>query len=296
MMEDLVPDVGAFLLGAPKSGTTWLANVLEQHPGICISDPKEPNEVATHKGTFGRDVCEPDWERYASCFQGDGVKMDCSVHALACPVAPNRVAEHWPEARFVVCLREPVSRTISHWGMVLDTEEDVQNGADWSDFTSAWRDQRLSCDTLYGDCMRRWLECFPRDRFLLLDSKRMRDEVVIVLAEVVEHFGVEAFDFDLQEVHNANTADDRRPLTFFGRGFRLVASMVPRFLKGPLVSMLQRRGVNIYKMPVLSKGRMVREIPDTSELGVLTEELQADLELLEALTGFDTSVWRIGNW
>tara|TARA_Y100000758_G_scaffold284978_1_gene234780 strand:- start:366 stop:548 length:183 start_codon:yes stop_codon:yes gene_type:complete len=60
--------------------------------------------------------------------------------------------------------------------------------------------------------------------------------------------------------------------------------------------MLQRRGVNIYKMPVLSKGRMVREIPDTSELGVLTEELQADLELLEALTGFDTSVWRIGNW
>jgi hypothetical protein len=177
--------------------------------------------------------------------------------------------------------------------MVLDTEEDVQNGADWSDFASAWRDQRLSCDTLYGDCMRRWLECFPRDRFLLLDSKRMRDESSTVLAEVAEHFGVEAFDFDLHEVHNANTADDRRPLTFFGRGFRLVASMVPKFLKGPLVSMLQKRGVNIYKMPVLSKGRMVREIPDTSELGALTEELRVDLELLEALTGFDTSAWRI---
>jgi hypothetical protein len=180
--------------------------------------------------------------------------------------------------------------------MVLDTEEDVQNGADWSDFASAWRDQRLSCDTLYGDCMRRWLECFPRDRFLLLDSKRMRDESSTVLAEVAEHFGVEAFDFDLHQVHNANTADDRRPLTFFGRGFRLVASMVPKFLKGPLVSMLQKRGVNIYKMPVLSKRRMVRGIPDTSELGALTEELRADLELLEGLTGFDTSAWRIENW
>ena len=71
--------------------------------------------------------------------------------------------------------------------------------------------------------------------------------------------------------------------------------MVPRFLKGPLISMLQKRGVNIYKMPVLSKGRIVREVPDISELGALTEELQADLELLEALTGFDTSAWRIEN-
>ena len=59
MHEDSVPNVGAFLLGAPKSGTTWLASALEQHPEICVSDPKEPNEVATHKGTFGRDAGEP---------------------------------------------------------------------------------------------------------------------------------------------------------------------------------------------------------------------------------------------
>ena len=72
MMEDLVPEVGAFLLGAPKSGTTWLASALEQHPEICISEPKEPNEIATHRGTFGRDAREPDWERYAGCFHEMG--------------------------------------------------------------------------------------------------------------------------------------------------------------------------------------------------------------------------------
>ena len=60
---EVLPEIGAFLLGAPKSGTTWLASALEQHPGICVSDPKEPNEVASHKGTFGRDTRLPDWER-----------------------------------------------------------------------------------------------------------------------------------------------------------------------------------------------------------------------------------------
>ena len=204
MHEDSVPNVGAFLLGAPKSGTTWLASALEQHPEICVSDPKEPNEVATHKGTFGRDAGEPNWGRYATCFDGAGLRLDCSVHALACPVAPTRIAEHWPEARFVVCLREPRSRTISHWGMILDTEEDKENGADWVDFASAWRDERLRCDTLYGTSMGRWLEVFSRDRFLLIDSRRMREDAEAVLAEVQQHFGVRAHDFDLSSIHNSN--------------------------------------------------------------------------------------------
>jgi len=291
MMEDLVPDVGAFLLGAPKSGTTWLANVLEQHPGICISDPKEPNEVATHRGTFGRNDGGPNWERYTECFMGDGVKMDCSVHALACPVAPSRVAKHWPEARFVVCLREPRSRTISHWGMVLDTEEDKQNGVDWSDFASAWRDERLSCDTLYGSCMERWLGSFSRDCFLLIDSDRMRNETRAVLTEVLEHVGVDAYDFDLAAVHNANTAGDRRPLTLFGRVFKGVASLIPGIVKRPLVSSLQSRGINVYKMPVLSSQRREREEPNELQMVQMREDVRQDLSVLTELTGFETSNW-----
>jgi len=291
MMENLVPDVGAFLLGAPKSGTTWLANVLEQHPGICISNPKEPNEVATHRGTFGRNIGEPDWERYAGCFRGEGLKMDCSVHAFACPVAPSRVVKHWPKARFVVCLREPRRRTISHWGMVLDTEEDNQNGADWSDFASAWRDERLSCDTLYGSCMERWLENFSHDRFLLIDSGRMRNESRAVLAEILEHLGMDAYDFDMTEVHNANTAMDRRPLTLFGRGFRFAAALIPGFLKQPLVSSLQGKGVNVYKLPIISKARPTRAVPTPEQCVEMNDEVTGDIEKLERITSFPVKQW-----
>ena len=291
MMENLVPDVGAFLLGTPKSGTTWLANVLEQHPGICISNPKEPNEVATHRGTFGRNIGEPDWERYAGCFRGEGLKMDCSVHAFACPVAPSRVVKHWPKARFVVCLREPRRRTISHWGMVLDTEEDNQNGADWSDFASAWRDERLSCDTLYGSCMERWLENFSHDRFLLIDSGRMRNESRAVLAEILEHLGMDAYDFDMTEVHNANTAMDRRPLTLFGRGFRFAAALIPGFLKQPLVSSLQGKGVNVYKLPIISKARPTRAVPTPEQCVEMNDEVTGDIEKLERITSFPVKQW-----
>jgi len=288
-----VPEVGAFLLGAPKCGTTWLAEVLMQHPEICVSDPKEPNIVATHKGTFGRDESEPDWAAYSDCFNGEGLRIDCSVHAMACPVAPSRVANNWPNARLIICLREPVSRTISHWNMILDTEEDRENGADWSDFRSAWEDSRLSGDTLYGAAITRWLEQFERDSILLIEANRMRHEASMVLEEVCNHLSISSHSFDLDSVHNANTAADRRPMTVFGRLFRFTASLLPSFIKGPIVRRLQARGVNVYKMPVLSsKAPAKREITDVQR-NLLVKEVNADLALLEESMGFDCSKWHI---
>ncbi len=287
------PRVDAFLLGAPKCGTTWLAEALTQHPGICVSNPKEPNMVASHKGTFPRDDSEPDWGAYSACFEGTGVRIDCSVHALACPVSPARVAKHWPGARFIVCLREPASRTVSHWNMVLDTKEDAAFGADWSDFATAWDDSRLNCDTLYGAAMVRWLDHFERGSFLLIEANRMRHEPGVVLAEVCAHLGIDSFDFDLDAVHNANTAADRRPMTPFGRLFRFAASLLPGFIKGPIVRRLQARGTNVYKLPVLSSAAPEkREISD-AQRALLAEQVNADLALLEDSTGFAVEQWMI---
>lgn len=288
-----VPDVGAFLLGAPKCGTTWLAEALAQHPEICVSDPKEPNITASHKGTFGRDGSEPDWGAYADCFDGEGLRIDCSVHAMACPLAPSRVANNWPNARLIICLREPVSRTVSHWNMILDTKEDRENGADWSDFRSAWEDSRLSGDTLYGAAVARWLEHFEGDSILLIEANRMRHDASTVLEEVCNHLSISSHSFDLGSVHNANTAADRRPMTVIGRLFRFTASLLPGFIKGPIVRRLQTRGVNVYKMPVLSsRAPSKREITE-AQRNLLAKEVNADLELLEESMGFDCSKWYI---
>jgi hypothetical protein len=175
--------------------------------------------------------------------------------------------------------------------MVLDTEEDNQNGADWSDFASAWRDERLSCDTLYGSCMERWLGNFSRDRFLLIDSGRMRNESRAVLAEILEHLGMDAYDFDMTEVHNANTAMDRRPLTLFGRGFRFAAALIPGFLKQPLVSSLQGKGVNVYKLPIISKARPTRAVPTPEQCVEMNDEVTGDIEKLERITSFPVKQW-----
>ena len=116
--SERVSETHAFLIGTPKSGTTWLAATLSQNPNICVSNPKEPNIIATHKGTFSRSVEEPDWELYESFFDGGGIRLDASIHAFSCPEAPGRISDRFDDPRFVLSFREPVSRVFSHWRMV----------------------------------------------------------------------------------------------------------------------------------------------------------------------------------
>jgi len=111
------------------------------------------------------------------------------------------------------------------------------------------------------------------------------------LAEVGVHLGLDSFEFNLEAVRTANTASDRRPLTLFGKLFKGVASLIPGIIKRPFVSSLQGRGINVYKMPVLSSERKERVGPIESEMAQMKGEVQTDLVVLEELTGFDTSVW-----
>ena len=280
-----------FLIGAPKAGTTWLSHVLDQHPEITLSSPKEPNLVATHKGTFAREDEEPDWEEYSLCFSGEGMKLDASVHTFGCPVAPIRIRERFPEAVFILCLREPVSRTVSHWNMVRNTGEAKKNGRDWDSFERAWTDECLRVDSLYGSSMKRWIAHFDLSRFIILDSSRMRREPEIILREIEGFLDIDNWSYDLNMNRHSNSAAGRRPISLFGRMARVFFSVIPRFIKSPIVSFLKKKDLNIYRLPLLSR-KGVFDSLDDRHYAICGEELFSELVLFESLTGFDASVWK----
>ena len=95
--------IDAFIVGVPKAGTTWLANTMSQHSQIQISDPKEPNIISSHKGTFDRILREPNWLDYENCFTKNGLRIDASVHTFACPLSPKRIFNKIPDMKFILC-------------------------------------------------------------------------------------------------------------------------------------------------------------------------------------------------
>ena len=287
-----VAGVDAFLLGAPKCGTTWLSSALEQHPNLCVSEPKEPNEIATHKGTMRRDDREPNFSKYMKYFKGKGKKIDCSVHAFACPKAPSRIKENWPEAKFIICVREPVSRTISHWKMIRETEMDIHSGADWSNFEVAWEDPRLHLDTLYGQCFENWLSHFPRQSFLILDSEFMKNKPAEAMSMVCDHLEIEQFDFDFENISNSNTAQGRKKQSGLGRKIMRVSSKIPNFLKLPIILPLKVFGINIYNTKAMTSKPTIAEIEYDYVKALISPQIAKDIELFESISGESFPHWK----
>ena len=288
--SERVLETHAFLIGTPKSGTTWLAATLSQNPNICVSKPKEPNIIATHKGTFTRSEEDPDWELYESFFDGEGVRLDASIHAFSCPEAPSRIFHRFDDPRFVISFREPVSRIFSHWRMALDSGEAKKNDADWSEFESAWEDERLRCDSRYGSSMERWLQKFSLDRFYFIDSSDLRTRPVEVLRELEQFLGLSHHEYNIDMSRNSNSASRRRPMSAIGKTVRLVFSLVPELIKGPVVRVLQKRDLNIYNAPILSSA-VPQLKPQEEHFRICEKTVSEEVQLLSKLTGFESKGW-----
>jgi len=126
-----------FIIGAPKSGTTALAQYLSEHPAIFFSRDKEPHFFNTdweHRGVT-------DFDQYLRLFEdasshhiavGEG-----STTYLASAVAVPNILKFNPSARFIVMVRNPIEMAPA-----LHTEELYQFREYVLSFREAWHRQK----------------------------------------------------------------------------------------------------------------------------------------------------------
>jgi len=102
-----------FIIGAPKCGTTSLAYWLKQHPNVYMSDIKEPHYYSNDINN--RQVC--DEKEYRMLFYDARPEHkaigEASVWYLYSEVAVDNILKDVPDARFIVCVRNPVEMTYS---------------------------------------------------------------------------------------------------------------------------------------------------------------------------------------
>lgn len=116
-----------FLVGAPKAGTSALANLLARHPQIGMCKVKEPNY-------FNRDLDLPrpvSESEYLSLFpQTPETELlaDASILYLYSRTAAEAIAAYAPDARILVMLRDPVDAMHAwHSQMVFTANEPIRD-------------------------------------------------------------------------------------------------------------------------------------------------------------------------
>lgn len=109
-----IPDV--IIGGAPRSGTTFLCELLAKHPGVFVARPFSPEPKVLL-------IPHPDgdagvWRRYGDYFAAapDGaVRVEKTSHLFENDEGRERLARLLPDVRMIFILREPVARAYSNW-------------------------------------------------------------------------------------------------------------------------------------------------------------------------------------
>jgi len=130
----------AFIVGAPRCGTTTLASFLQQHPDVCFSAVKEPHFFTQHdfarieKQEMLRLVEKEYLERFfGQCNGEEKLRAEGSVTYLYGAEHMRPILELWPESKFVIALRDPLSLLPSlHARLLVTGDETIR------DFPDAW--------------------------------------------------------------------------------------------------------------------------------------------------------------
>jgi Sulfotransferase family len=187
-----------FLIGAMKSGTTYLRKLLHAHPAIFMCDPDEPSYFVDPRQLK---ALWPDmWERgfwrseahYLQLFGAAGAatilgeaSTSYTKHPLVSGV-PERIGAFSPDARFVYLMRDPVERTLSHYWHMVRYHAEHRLAAE-----AVRRDSQFVAVSDYAMQLAPFLQRFGRERVAVLTHEDLVRDPVAVMRSLYGWLGVD---------------------------------------------------------------------------------------------------------
>jgi hypothetical protein len=293
-----------FIAGAPKAGTTALHAALAQHPSLYMSSVKEPKFFLTDgppptRGGGPGDLKtfrEHVWRRadYEALFDpapAGALRGESTPFYLHNTGAQRRIRELIPDARLIAVLRDPVERAHSNWAHLwsagLDpvddvieacAQEDRRNEAGWAEF---WRYLELG---KYGEQLKHLYEVFPREQVFVFRYRALVERPAETLDRICAFLGVT--QGILTEVPRENvTAHPQRSLRHraMSGGLRICAATAAHLPAASAVTDSLER--------LLQRDSPPRRPLTWRQRQFLIPEFEADIRLLESITGEDFSGW-----
>jgi hypothetical protein len=206
------------VLGAPRTGTTWLHAVLSHHPDVHVPDVKEPDflnrRILTEPFSVYTRLFDPAPGETARPLRGD---MSVNYSNLLDP-AVRKIATMLPDAKLVFTIRHPVDR---FWSMLKYTygtfSHHVLRRPPIVRFLRSCHNPRFTRRNDYLAVMRRWSAAFGVGRLHVDLFDRIEADPRGYVRDVLTHLGADAtwqIPDELIDVHIHSTAPIVMPDAF----------------------------------------------------------------------------------
>jgi hypothetical protein len=105
----------AFIIGAQRSGTTYLYHILDQHPQICMAKPVKPEPKFFLNPQNNKLGIEYYLNKFYPERNDSHMLIEKSTSYIEYKIAGLRIKDKFPKAKILVLLRNPVERAISNY-------------------------------------------------------------------------------------------------------------------------------------------------------------------------------------
>jgi hypothetical protein len=188
------------VIGAQRSGTTYLHSLLDAHPDITMARPARPEP----KVFLSDDVLRAGLDAYRATFFAhattESVLGEKSASYIEDPKAATRAAEVLGDPQILAVLRDPVERAVSNWcystengleDRPLETalRENLAGERPWDRAATSVSPFAYLERGRYVHYLRPWFAVFPTDVHVYFLSDLARDDSV--LGGVYERLGVD---------------------------------------------------------------------------------------------------------
>lgn len=182
--------VELFIIGTSKAGTTSICALLEQHPEITVSTPKEPGYFTDY--AFDRMTREA----YHACFEGpasnvwlDGSTTYSRATSKKFGGAAERIAAYNPDAKIVYVVRHPLERIPSLW-VQHRSEATTRMGTDFNASVRERPDAFIDGSN-YQLQLDAYRQRFPAENLRVFFFEDFARDPTAVLDGIVQHVGLE---------------------------------------------------------------------------------------------------------
>ncbi|WP_422355570.1 sulfotransferase family protein [Roseivirga pacifica] len=211
----ILPDI--FLAGTPKSGTTFLFDLLAQHAGINASNPKEPFYYVDDACPFNQKSSLTAKKTYIDFYEGDASQLllDGTSQTIYQDDILKIIESASVKPRVIVVLRDPAKRILSSYaytkhniGAVKPTMqfEDYVGyliNEDYDSIRKHCRDEKafysLSNEldfSNYAKYLKRWKDAISEENLKVILFEELMSNTQHVLKEVLGFLGLSSIGFE----------------------------------------------------------------------------------------------------
>ncbi len=275
-------------IGAQKCASTWLYDILSDHPEVCLSDTKELDYFSNFYD-FGFQWYERQFDPQPG-HRAVGEVSPSYFHHLS---APQRVRDYAADMRLIVFLREPVQRAISNH------KHEVRIGhfgGDDLSFESGLKNNPQYIEQgLYATHLERWLRYFESQQLMVVFFDEVVADGANVAKRIYEFLGIGTGHVPAALSQRSNESYVNRSASLESAK-NVLRGLLRKLRLGWLWELLGKTGLQkAYRSVNRTEPENVIPPLQRQTREQLHELFADEISRLEALTGADLARWRSGR-